>query len=548
MTIAVIGSGAIGGLVAGYLKEKSQDVFLVGHKDSAFAIAKNGLQISGVRGNFKIKIDIFEKLNAKVDLVILATKTQDIEEVLGQNRKYLEDTLILATQNGVKADEIVAKYVKKENIISSIVMFGSTYLEPGKIVHNFDRKWVIGKPYAKNDSSVEEIKTILSKIFPIEISADILGMKWLKVFANANNCIPAIVGKSMQECFANLDLCEVSIGIWQEALGAVKKAGIKLVDLPDFTVGQVTKLASMPIREAAKIFSGIMVNLSKEPLYGSILQSIKRDRPSEIDYLNGAFIELGKQCSYPTPLNKKLVELVHKVEKDKKFLTMEELIAKTKNLIPQGCFQADSERVNTPFPRLKLTVAKVEGVCYHGYKIGDEIILEDFTHPPKHFCLGLAHAIFPVIYALSFGAKFPFRDNQRSLLVTCPDGGKLEFKAEIFDKEGKIEMIEKDPDHKGPNPKDMVLEVVQAKGKCAYQYKLGDKFEVKGLRCPEGFCGAAYHCAFPALFALNFGAKFFFMDDPDGINTVTCPDGGNIVFKVSRKNADTRKSNADIRR
>ena len=77
--------------------------------------------------------------------------------------------------------------------------------------------------------------------------------------------------------------------------------------------------------------------------------------------------------------------------------------------------------VDTPFPKLKLTANKVEGHCYHGYKIGDEIVLDDFTHPPQHFCLGLAHAMFPVIYALSFGAKFPFMENQHSLKVTCPD-------------------------------------------------------------------------------------------------------------------------------
>ncbi len=123
--------------------------------------------------------------------------------------------------------------------------------------------------------------------------------------------------------------------------------------------------------------------------------------------------------------------------------------------------------VKTPFPKLKLTVINVYGDCYHGYKIGDELILEDFTHPPQHFCLGLAHALFPVIYALSFGAKFPFMDNQRSLKVTCPDGGKLEFKAEILDKEGQAQFISKDPGHKGPNPKDMEIEVVKVKGRCA---------------------------------------------------------------------------------
>jgi len=191
--------------------------------------------------------------------------------------------------------------------------------------------------------------------------------------------------------------------------------------------------------------------------------------------------------------------------------------------------------VKTPFPKLKLTVINVYGDCYHGYKAGDELILEDFTHPPKHFCLGLAHALFPVIYALSFGAKFPFMDNQRSLLVTCPDGGKLEFKVEIFNKEGEVELVPKDSDFKGPNPKKMVIEVVKSKGKCFYKYKVGDKWETEGLRCIPGFCGAAWHIAFPALFALNFGAKFQFMNDQNSIDTVTCPDGGNIIFKVSRK-------------
>jgi len=195
---------------------------------------------------------------------------------------------------------------------------------------------------------------------------------------------------------------------------------------------------------------------------------------------------------------------------------------------------SENNPVNTPFPKLKLTVTQVFGECYHGYKIGDEILLEDFTHAPKHFCLGLAHALFLVIYALSFGAKFGFRDNQRSLLVTCPDGGKLEFKAEILDKNGNLDVIPRDPNHKGPNPKKMVIEVVKAKGKCSFGYKVGDKWETQGLKCIPGFCGAAFHTAFPALFALNFGAKFFFMKDPDSIDTVTCPDGGNIIFKVTR--------------
>ena len=574
--IAVIGAGAIGGLVAGYLKDKGEDVFLVGHKDSVAAIKKNGLNISGVRGDFKIKIDALDELNRKVDLVILAVKTQDIETVVSENKEFLKNTVILTTQNGVQADKILAKYFPKENIISSIVMFGSTYLEPGKITHNFEGKWVIGCPFGVGLSGkgkglgkkIDEISSILGRAFQVVSTNDIVGMKWLKVFVNANNCLAAITGKSMQETFANLELCKVSMRIWLEGLSVVNKCGIKLVSLPDFPLERLMKSAAMPLDESANIFSGIMTNLSKEPLYGSILQSIKRGRSSEIDFINGEFVALARENGLSAPLNEKLVRIVHKVEESKKFLHPQELLQilcssptyvddksslrgasvglgrrsnpALKNEIAsspvcQERVPRNDENINSPFPKLKLTVTNVDGHCYHGYKTGDEIILEDFTHAPKHFCLGLAHVLFPVIYALSFGAKFPFRDNQRSLLITCPDGGKLEFQAEVFDKNGKIEVGAGSPrPNNGPDPKKMLVEVAQAKGKCAYGYKLGDKWETTGLKCIPDFCGAAFHCAFPALFALNFGAKFFFMDNPDSIDTVTCPDGGNIVFKVSR--------------
>lgn len=333
MKIAVIGAGAIGNLVAGYLKLKGRDVFLIGHADSVKAIKENGLQISGARGNFNIKIDVSEKLNLKPKLVILATKTQDIDSAVKDNLEFIRGAAILTTQNGVCADTLVSQYIPKENIISSIVMFGATYLEPAKVVHNFEGKWILGKFFGANDSAIPETNEILNNIFPTLVAENIRGMKYLKIFVNANNCIAAILGKSMQEAFADIDISRISIAIWQEGLNIVSRSGITLVSLPDFPLERLTKLTSIPIEEAAKIFSGIMTNLSKEPLYGSILQSIKRGRASEIDYINGEFLRLAKDNKLDAPLNKKLVKMVHEVEKTKRFFVKEELLRQTKRMV-----------------------------------------------------------------------------------------------------------------------------------------------------------------------------------------------------------------------
>ena len=332
MKITVIGAGAIGGLVATYLKEKGCDVRLVAKKEQVDFIQKNGLKIEGVRGKISVKINADKVMNEPADLVIFAVKTQDIEEVIRQNGEFLKDSIIITTQNGIRADEIVAKLIHNANIISSIVMFGATYLSVGSIIHNFEGGWIIGRLNGKIDDKLKEVEQSLSSAFKISVSEHIKGMKWTKLFINLNNCIPAVVGLSMQETFKEVEMAAISIQLLKEAFAIVEKCEIKPVSLPEFDIKRYVALANMPHDEAAKIFSNIMFNLSREPLYGSILQSIKRGRVSEIDYINGEFVNLAKKNGISAPLNEKLTQMVHQVEKTGKFFSKEELIQALVNL------------------------------------------------------------------------------------------------------------------------------------------------------------------------------------------------------------------------
>jgi len=334
MRIAIIGSGAIGCLVAGYLKQKGEDVSLVGRGNSVQVIKEKGLSIAGIRGNFLVRLPISETLNYIPDLAIIATKTQDIDSALKDSAHLLENSILLTTQNGIQADNIAAKYTAKENIVSSIIMFGSTSIEPVHILHNFEGSWVLGSVFNPNPTeSMLSLSLVLNEAFPTIISEDIVGMKYLKIFVNANNCLPAIIGKSMQEVFSDLLISRISIAIWKEAFEIFDKLGLELVSLPGFPVENITKLTSMPSEQAAGVFSQVMGNLSREPLYGSILQSIMRGKLSEIDYINGEFVRIAESNNMRAPLNKILVEMVHEVEDSGRFLSKNELIERTKELI-----------------------------------------------------------------------------------------------------------------------------------------------------------------------------------------------------------------------
>ncbi|MDP8265697.1 MAG: 2-dehydropantoate 2-reductase [Candidatus Aceula meridiana] len=325
MHIAVVGAGAIGSVVAAYLHKAGENVTLIGRPDQLAAIEKNGLKINGIRGEEVFHIPVKTKMDEEYPLVIFATKTQDVERAYQDNRDFLENGLVLTTENGVQADNILSGHIEKEKVISSIVMFGATYINPGEVTFNFEGNWIVGKPYMTNDMLIHDIAAILNKAFEVVVSDDIIGMKWLKLFINFNNCLPALIGKSMQETFADMDFCTLSIKILKEGVDIVQKAGIQLTSLPNFPVDRIYGLASMPEPQAAGIMNKTLTTLSQEPVYGSILQSIIRKKKSEIEFINGEVYMLAKQTGTQAPLNHKIVDLVNQVEQSGEFFTIEQV-------------------------------------------------------------------------------------------------------------------------------------------------------------------------------------------------------------------------------
>jgi len=326
MRIAVIGAGAIGGVVAAYLKKAGEDVVLIARGPQVDVIKTQGLTIKGVHGIETIKLPALTRLDKPYDLVIFAVKTQDIEEAFVHNSEFLESGgLVLTTQNGVQADNILSGHFERGRQLSSIVMFGATYTKPGEIVLNFEGDWIIGRPLMPLDPVAHEIAGVLGKAFKMSMSTNIIGQKYLKLFVNFNNCIPAIIGKSMQETFSDIDLCVLSIMLLKEGVDIVTQAHIELVSLPGFSKERIYGLVKMPIDQAAGIINKTLTSLSKDPLYGSILQSIMRGRLSEIDFINGEVVHLANNLKLPVPLNTKIVDMVHEVERTGKYFSVEEV-------------------------------------------------------------------------------------------------------------------------------------------------------------------------------------------------------------------------------
>ncbi len=324
--IAVIGAGAVGSALGALLHRAGQKVVLVARPAHVAAIRRDGLQVDGDAGSFNVQVEAVEALDFRPDLALLTVKTQDVVEAVKANRGFLSDVPIVAFQNGIRGDELVASLLPRGQILSAVVLTHVTYLLPGKVTVVYRGQLILGRPFSERDRHLEDIAHVLNQAIPTRVTGNIQGAHWLKLIVNLNNALPAITNQTMNQVYANAFLRSLAVGLMREGLRVIDRANIRLESLPQVSVA-LTKLVNwMPSGLAGRIAAAKVRQLTTEwPLWGSTLQSIQRGRPTEIDYLNGEIVELGKRYDEATPLNTKVVELVHQVERTVRFLSAEEI-------------------------------------------------------------------------------------------------------------------------------------------------------------------------------------------------------------------------------
>lgn len=324
--IAIIGAGAIGCGLGFLLNRAGSKVTLIGRPSQVGAVQKNGLKVQGYAGAVTVRLDAAEKLDFRPDLVLLAVKTQDVDNALRENFDYLNAAPLVTLQNGVRSDELAAGFMAKENIISAVVLLHANYLEEGSVTLMYEGGLIVGNPFGQKNFLTVQIADMLNRAIPTHISGNIKGAHWLKLIANLNNALPALINGTFHQVYGNPFLAGLAIRMMREGLNVTKQAGIYLESLPDVSLSLIRAISFLPVRIAAKVTAARVDRMKTPwPLLGSTLQSLRRRRSTEIDYLNGEIVRLGEKVGVPTPLNARVVQLVHQVEQTGTFFSVEEI-------------------------------------------------------------------------------------------------------------------------------------------------------------------------------------------------------------------------------
>lgn len=323
--IGVLGCGAIGSILLGRLHQQKQNVVGVVRTSQINAIKQFGLELSGIQGNHTSTPPVCTKLYENVDIAIIATKTYDMEEIIKSNLSYMKDSIVVFIQNGFTSERIAQKYFSKNQLYPAIILFGANFTFPNKSLQTTSGNIVIGEN--RITSSVSEIFThTIGNSFALSYANNIKAAKFLKLFINLSYAIPALLGIGNREAFNDIFLAKIAMHLRHEAFNIVQQHGIELEDLPGFPAAIIHSSIRKPIIEAAQDYSNAIAGLSTYPIYGSLLQSLKKGSETEIESINGEIVSLAKKKGIPAFYNKQIISLVHQTEKSGCFITKKKLI------------------------------------------------------------------------------------------------------------------------------------------------------------------------------------------------------------------------------
>jgi len=335
MHIAIIGAGAVGSVLGSLLWRAGEDVVLVGRAAHVAAIRTAGLNVEGVSGGFNATPHAEERLTTRPELALLTVKTHDIVAALRENAALLEKVPVVVLQNGLRGEELAATVVRADQLLSAVVALHAQYLVPGHVVLMQSEGLLIGRPNGRNDEVVERVRSVLHKAVPTSVTANIGGARWTKLIVNLNNVLPALCDASFKQVYKDRFLRRLAVHLMREGIAVAERAGIRLESIPGTSMPLVTLAAYLPAALAGAIAARKAARIETHwQLKGSTWQSVARGRPTEIEYLNGEIVRIGRELHVPTPLNELVVTLIQRVTSEGRYLSPRE--------IEEACRQQES--------------------------------------------------------------------------------------------------------------------------------------------------------------------------------------------------------------
>jgi len=290
MRIALLGTGALGSVLAARLVQGGSDVVLVAD-DSRTERLRRGLQVNGFTEFFEVLP--LQTAPDGCDWLLLCTKAWQLESLLSRLKKW--DVAVVACQNGLGVVDMLAKQLGAKNVAGFVTGHGAARRTDGSVLHAGEGYAVIGAAVGTPNSSLRQLRDAFDAgRIDTSLTSDLQGELWLKAIVNNGiNPVAALAGVPN---------------------GALRE-------------GALRKQAQAACHEGAAVATALEITLPDDPWqraleimertaenHCSMLQDLGAGRRTEIEAITGVIVTNGHEVGVATPVSEALLRAIRKRE------------------------------------------------------------------------------------------------------------------------------------------------------------------------------------------------------------------------------------------
>jgi 2-dehydropantoate 2-reductase len=302
LSVAILGSGAMGSFVGGLLSANGVAVTLLDVDDAHItAVTQSGLRISTDAGDQMAYPAAMrpDQLIDPPDLVIVLTKQHHTRAALAAMAPALaKTTWVLTLQNGLGNQELIEEVVPRERILLGVTTYPADLLGPGHVGSHGEGEIRLMTADGVHRPIVDTVAAMLVASGQHSIVDETLAVAiWSKVAFNcAMNSICALAGCLVGELGTSPEGRQLALDVADEVAAVAIKAGVAV--------------------DAAKVRRTIEhaldTHLTHKP---SMLQDMLAGRPTEIASINGAVVAIAGKIGQPAPRTAALYALIRLAER-----------------------------------------------------------------------------------------------------------------------------------------------------------------------------------------------------------------------------------------
>jgi 2-dehydropantoate 2-reductase len=294
--VCIVGCGAIGSLYAAHLARVAEVWAFVRREDHAQALSRDGLRVSG-KHEFHVSLKATTQRDQLPDceLGIVATKATQVEDSIARVGNRFNRGAVISAQNGLGSEEIVAAHTGGQVIRGTTFMSGTKHSDTHVQLELDTATWIGPfEPRHTPHSLVKETADLIKAGgLKAEALPDARPAQWSKLIFNASvNGVSALTGLPHSPHFA--DECQFStLGhllheLIEEGKCVAAAAGIKLHEDP-WEMNKIGARTNHP---------------------PSMLYDIRRQLPTEVDFLSGAIAREAERVGVLAPLHTAVYRLI----------------------------------------------------------------------------------------------------------------------------------------------------------------------------------------------------------------------------------------------